>query len=107
MSDDAKPKKKKKGGGMKMILLIVIAMVIGGAGAAGGLYVAGFFSPTGEGPKKDPDKPVLGDRTSVVWGKGGSVRVELGGTRFLNKNIKTREPYNIHGSFSYDSNDNR
>ncbi|EPR12638.1 flagellar basal body-associated protein FliL [Sphingobium indicum IP26] len=59
MSDDAKPKKKKKGGGMKMILLIVIAMVIGGAGAAGGLYAAGFFSPKEEGPKEDPNKPVL------------------------------------------------
>ncbi|PNQ01615.1 flagellar basal body-associated protein FliL [Sphingobium sp. SA916] len=58
MSDDAKPK-KKKGGGMKMILLIVIAMVVGGAGAAGGLYAAGFFSPKEEGPKEDPNKPVL------------------------------------------------
>ncbi|UZW55043.1 flagellar basal body-associated FliL family protein [Sphingobium sp. JS3065] len=58
MSDDAKPK-KKKGGGMKMILLIAIAMVVGGAGAAGGLYAAGFFSPKKEGPKEDPNKPVL------------------------------------------------
>lgn len=58
MSDDAKPK-KKKGGGMKMILLIAIAMVVGGAGAAGGLYAAGFFSPKEEGPKEDPNKPVL------------------------------------------------
>ncbi|WP_150294771.1 flagellar basal body-associated FliL family protein [Sphingobium estronivorans] len=58
MSDDAKPK-KKKGGGMKMILLIVIAMVVGGAGAAGGLYAAGFFSHKEEGPKEDPNKPVL------------------------------------------------
>ncbi|WP_022683762.1 flagellar basal body-associated FliL family protein [Sphingobium bisphenolivorans] len=58
MSDDAKPK-KKKGGGMKMILLIVVAMVVGGAGAAGGLYAAGFFSAKEEGPKEDPNKPVL------------------------------------------------
>ncbi|RJG52768.1 flagellar basal body-associated protein FliL [Sphingobium terrigena] len=58
MSDEPKAK-KKKGGGMKMILLIVIAMVIGGAGAAGGLYAAGFFSPKDEGPKEDPNKPVL------------------------------------------------
>lgn len=58
MSDDAKPK-KKKGGGMKMILLIAIAMVVGGAGAAGGLYAAGFFSPKKEGPREDPNKPVL------------------------------------------------
>lgn len=58
MSDDAKPK-KKRGGGMKMIILIVIAMVLGGAGAAGGLYAAGFFSPKAEGPKEDPNKPVL------------------------------------------------
>ncbi|WP_375194410.1 flagellar basal body-associated protein FliL [Sphingobium sp.] len=58
MSDDAKPK-KKKGGGMKMILLIVIAMVVGGAGAAGGLYAAGFFTHKEEGPKEDPNKPVL------------------------------------------------
>jgi flagellar FliL protein len=58
MSDEAKPK-KKKGGRMKMILLIAIAMVVGGAGAAGGLYAAGFFSPKKEGPKEDPNKPVL------------------------------------------------
>ena len=58
MSDDAKPK-KKKGGGMKMILLIAIAMVVGGAGAAGGLYAAGFFNHKEEGPKEDPNKPVL------------------------------------------------
>ncbi|EXS70771.1 flagellar basal body-associated FliL family protein [Sphingobium sp. Ant17] len=58
MSDDPKAK-KKKGGGMKMILLVVIAMLIGGAGAAGGLYAAGFFSPKDEGPKEDPNKPVL------------------------------------------------
>jgi flagellar FliL protein len=58
MSDDAKPK-KKKGGGMKMILLIVIAMVVGGAGAAGGLYAAGFINHKEEGPKEDPNKPVL------------------------------------------------
>ena len=58
MSDEPKAK-KKKGGGMKMILLIVVAMVVGGAGAAGGLYAAGFFSPKAEGPKEDPNKPVL------------------------------------------------
>ncbi|WP_242125225.1 flagellar basal body-associated FliL family protein [Sphingobium sp. Sx8-8] len=58
MSDEAKPK-KKKGGGMKMILLIVVAMVVGGAGAAGGLYAAGFFTHKEEGPKEDPNKPVL------------------------------------------------
>jgi flagellar FliL protein len=58
MSDEAKPK-KKKGGGMKMILLILIAMVLGGVGAAGGLYAAGFFSPKKEGPKEDPNRPVL------------------------------------------------
>lgn len=58
MSDEPKAK-KKKGGGMKMILLIVVAMVVGGAGAAGGLYAAGFFSPKEEGPKEDPNKPVL------------------------------------------------
>lgn len=58
MSDEAKPK-KKKGGGMKMILLIAVAMILGGAGAAGGLYAAGFFSPKQEGPKEDPNKPVL------------------------------------------------
>ena len=58
MSDDAKPK-KKKGGGMKMILLIDVAMVVGGAGAAGGLYAAGFFNHKEEGPKEDPNRPVL------------------------------------------------
>ena len=58
MSDEKKAK-KKKGGGMKIILLVVIAMVLGGVGAAGGLYAAGFFSPKDEGPKEDPNKPVL------------------------------------------------
>lgn len=58
MSDEPKPK-KKKGGSMKMILLLVIGVVVGGAGAAGGLYAAGFFSPKSEGPKEDPNKPVL------------------------------------------------
>jgi flagellar FliL protein len=59
MSDEPKAKKKKKGGGMKMILLLVVGVVVGGAGAAGGLYAAGFFSPKAEGPKVDPNKPVL------------------------------------------------
>ena len=58
MSDEPKAK-KKKGGGMKMILLVVAGVVLGGAGAAGGLYAAGFFSPKAEGPKEDPNKPVL------------------------------------------------
>ncbi len=58
MSDEAKAK-KKKGGNMKMILLIAIAMSVGGAGAAGGLYAAGFFAHKEEGPKEDPNKPVL------------------------------------------------
>lgn len=42
-----------------MILLILIAMLLGGVGAAGGLYAAGFFSSKDEGPKVDPNKPVL------------------------------------------------
>lgn len=58
MSEEKKAK-KKKGGGVKIILLVVIAMVLGGVGAAGGLYAAGFFSPKEEGPKVDPNKPVL------------------------------------------------
>ncbi len=58
MSDEPKAK-KKKGGGMKMILLLVVGVIVGGAGAAGGLYAAGFFSPAEEGPKEDPNKPVL------------------------------------------------
>ncbi|MFC3442658.1 flagellar basal body-associated protein FliL [Sphingobium rhizovicinum] len=58
MSEEPKAK-KKKGGGMKMILLLVVGVVVGGAGAAGGLYAAGFFSPKAEGPKEDPNKPVL------------------------------------------------
>ncbi|CAM8627650.1 MULTISPECIES: flagellar basal body-associated FliL family protein [Sphingobium] len=58
MSDEPKAK-KKKGGSMKMILLLVVGVVVGGAGAAGGLYAAGFFSPKAEGPKEDPNKPVL------------------------------------------------
>lgn len=58
MSDEPKAK-KKKGGGMKMILLLVVGIVVGGAGAAGGLYAAGFFTPKAEGPKEDPNKPVL------------------------------------------------
>lgn len=58
MSDEKKAK-KKKGGGMKVILLVVAALTLGGAGTAGGLYAAGFFSPKEEGPKEDPNKPVL------------------------------------------------
>ncbi|HJT41703.1 MAG TPA: flagellar basal body-associated FliL family protein [Sphingobium sp.] len=58
MGDDSKPK-KKKGGGMKVILLVVVALALGGAGTAGGLYAAGFFSSKEEGPKEDPNKPVL------------------------------------------------
>lgn len=58
MSDEKKAK-KKKGSGLKVILLVVIAMVLGGVGAAGGLYAAGFFSPKEEGPREDPNKPVL------------------------------------------------
>ena len=58
MSDEKKAK-KKKGGGMKIILLVVVALALGGAGTAGGLYAAGFFSPKEEGPKEDPNKPVL------------------------------------------------
>lgn len=58
MSDDAKPK-KKKGMGMKMILLLVVGILLGGVGAAGGLYATGFFGKEAEGPKVDPNKPVL------------------------------------------------
>jgi flagellar FliL protein len=58
MSDEAKAK-KKKGGSMKMIIMLVIATLVGGAGAAGGLYAAGLFSHKEEGPKEDPNKPVL------------------------------------------------
>lgn len=58
MSDEPKAK-KKKGGSMKMILLLLVGIIVGGAGAAGGLYAAGFFSPKAEGPKEDPNKPVL------------------------------------------------
>ena len=58
MSDEKKAK-KKKGGGMKVILLAAVALVLGGVGTAGGLYAAGFFSAKEEGPKEDPNKPVL------------------------------------------------
>ena len=58
MSEEKKAK-KKKGGGMKMILLGLAALALGGAGTAGGLYAAGFFSAKEEGPKEDPNKPVL------------------------------------------------
>jgi flagellar FliL protein len=59
MSEEAKPAKKKKGGGMKMILILVVGLLLGGAGAAGGLYAAGVFNKAPEGPKEDPNKPVL------------------------------------------------
>ena len=58
MSDEAKAK-KKMGGCLMMILLAAAALVLGGAGTAGGLYAAGFFSAKEEGPKEDPNKPVL------------------------------------------------
>ncbi|SCW76652.1 flagellar FliL protein [Sphingobium faniae] len=76
MSDAAKAK-KKKGGSMKMILMLVIATLVGGAGAAGGLYAAGFFSHKTEGPKEDPNKPVLvlagenAEEIAKVHGMGG------------------------------------
>ncbi|SEJ76359.1 flagellar FliL protein [Sphingobium sp. AP50] len=87
MSDEPKAK-KKKGGGMKMILLLVAGVVLGGAGAAGGLYAAGFFSPKAEGPKEDPNKPVLvlaGEDAQAIatahgWaGEGGGGGGEGGG----------------------------
>ena len=80
MSDEPKAK-KKKGGSMKMILLLVVGLVVGGAGAAGGLYAAGFFNAKAEGPKEDPNKPVLvlaGEDAQAIatahgWaGEGGS-----------------------------------
>ncbi|MEJ7926867.1 flagellar basal body-associated FliL family protein [Sphingobium sp. AN641] len=58
MSDEPKAK-KKKGGGMKLMLILVVGLVLGGAGAAGGLYAAGAFGAKEEGPKEDPNKPVL------------------------------------------------
>ncbi|MCI4591579.1 flagellar basal body-associated FliL family protein [Sphingobium sp. BYY-5] len=58
MSDEPKAK-KKKGGSMKMILLLAVGLVVGSASAAGGLYAAGFFGHKTEGPKEDPNKPVL------------------------------------------------
>ncbi|SEQ58354.1 flagellar basal body-associated FliL family protein [Sphingobium sp. YR768] len=87
MSDEPKAK-KKKGGGMKMILLLVVGVALGGAGAAGGLYAAGFFSPKAEGPKEDPNKPVLvlaGEDAQAIatahgWaGEGGGGGGEGGG----------------------------
>ena len=84
MSDEAKAK-KKKGGGMKMILLAVAALVLGGAGTAGGLYAAGFFSAKEEGPKEDPNKPVLvlagesAEEVAKAHGMGGEGHGEGGG----------------------------
>lgn len=87
MSDEPKAK-KKKGGGMKMILLLVVGVALGGAGAAGGLYAAGFFNAKTEGPKEDPNKPVLvlaGEDAQAIatahgWaGEGGGGGGEGGG----------------------------
>lgn len=84
MSDEPKAK-KKKGGSMKMILLLVVGVVVGGAGAAGGLYAAGFFSPKAEGPKEDPNKPVLvlagesAEDVAKAHGGGGGGEGEHGG----------------------------
>ena len=84
MSDEAKAK-KKKGGGMKMILLAAAALVLGGAGPAGGLYAAGFFSAKEEGPKEDPNKPVLvlagesAEEVAKAHGMGGEGHGEGGG----------------------------
>lgn len=58
MSDEAKPA-KKKGGGMKLVLMLVVGLLVGGGGAVGGLYATGMFSKKEEGPKEDPNKPVL------------------------------------------------
>lgn len=84
MSNEAKAK-KKKGGGMKMILLAAAALVLGGAGTAGGLYAAGFFSAKEEGPKEDPNKPVLvlagesAEEVAKAHGMGGEGHGEGGG----------------------------
>ncbi len=80
MSDAPKP--KKKGGGMKMILMLVVALVVGGAGAAGGLYAAGMFGAREEGPKEDPNKPVLvlkGEDAEAVAKEHGGGEGEHGG----------------------------
>jgi flagellar FliL protein len=53
------PTQKKKGGSKKLIIILLLGLVLGGAGAAGGLYAAGVFNPKDEGPKEDPNKPVL------------------------------------------------
>jgi flagellar FliL protein len=70
------PKQKKKGGGMKLVLILLAGLVLGGVGAAGGLYAAGAFSPGEEGPKEDPDKPVLvlkgEDAEAIATEHGGS-----------------------------------
>lgn len=77
MSDEGKAK-KKKGGGMKVILMLAAAALLGGAGAAGGLYAAGIFSPKEEGPKEDPNKPVLvlmgenAEEVAKAHGMGGA-----------------------------------
>jgi flagellar FliL protein len=56
MSEEAKPAKKKGKG--KLFMLIGIALLVAGGGAAGGFYAAGAFTKD-EGPKDDPNKPVL------------------------------------------------
>lgn len=101
MSDEPKAK-KKKGGGMKMIVLLVAGIVLGGAGAAGGLYAAGFFSPKAEGPKEDPNKPVLvlaGETAedvakahAVPHGEGGAAAAHGGGEH--GKGIDLPSPVN-------------
>ncbi len=58
MSDDAGAPKKKSGKG-KLIVLIAAAFVMGGAGVTGGLFAMGVFDHAPEGPKEDPNKPVL------------------------------------------------
>lgn len=58
MSDEAAATKKKGGKG-KILIVALVALLMGGAGVAGGLYAAGAFGHTEEGPKEDPAKPRL------------------------------------------------
>lgn len=78
MSDEAAAPKKKGGKG-KLIIIVAAALVIGAGGTAGGLYAVGAFGHAEEGPKEDPNKPLLvhaGEdpvevATKAVGGAGG------------------------------------
>lgn len=64
MSKAAPEADAKKPGKMKKVLLIAVgALLLLGGGAGAGLYFGGFLSHDAKGPKEDPHRPKLVERS--------------------------------------------